>query len=570
MELLQVENLTFAYPDAERSALTDVTFTLREGDFAVLLGPSGCGKSTLLRLLKRETSPFGAISGHACFCGTPVTETDARISAMQVGFLEQNPENGIVTDTVWHELAFTMENLGYPTGEIRKRVAELASYFGIEGWFRKRTEELSGGQKQLLNLAAVMATEPKLLLLDEPTAQLDPIAAGDFLAMLDRIHRELGVTILLAEHRTEDILSLCNRVLVLREGKLRYDGSAEGLQSLAGTRQPNGLRETGEDTVTAADELWATMPAAARIWRLMGGTGAMPLSVTEGRRFLAERFVEKTLTVEQRKEGEASKRPVAAEIKDAYFRYERRGKDVLRGTGLKVYEGEHLCLLGGNGSGKTTTLSVLAGILTPYAGTVLLFGRKLTSLRRSEFFRNGVAMLPQNPKDAFVCDVVREDWELACQAAGIPSGERAERIRETAEMLGISELTERHPYDMSGGEQQRAALGKVLLLQPKLLLLDEPTKGLDASGRRRLAQLLGRLRESGMTIVTVTHDMEFAAETAKRVGLFFDGEVVTVMNTHDFFAENAFYTTPASRISRGFVSKAITVSEVAAAGGRRE
>ena len=559
MELLQVENLTFTYPDAKKPALTDVTYTVREGTFTVLCGASGCGKSTLLHLLKKELAPFGKKSGSMRFDGTDYESLDSRVSASQIGILMQDPDSQIVADVVWQELAFALENLGTERSVIRTRVAEMATYFGIESWYHKRTGELSGGQKQLLNLASVMTLSPRLLLLDEPTAQLDPIAAGNFLSMLERVHRELGVTVLIAEHRLEDILPMADRVLVLTDGALTLDGTVDSLA----------------DAVREGHPLLAGMPAAARLWKLLGMPGNMPLSVTEGREMLravcaanetqnARNYATKVTLGEPTKaptDEAADNAESAASLSEVFFRYERNGKDVLRDCSVDIQKGEHFCLLGGNGSGKTTLLHIIAGILRPYAGSCRLFGKKLAAYRSGELANGITALLPQNPKDVFVTECVKEDWLLACKTT-VPEAEREETVRKTAEMLGAMHLADCHPYDLSGGEQQKAALVKVLLRKPKLLLLDEPTKGLDARYKEELLAVLKKLKDESVTVLTVTHDLDFAAVSADRVGLCFDGGVTAVKPTHEFFTENSFYTTAACRIAGKMFPGAITCEEI--------
>ena len=555
MELLQVENLTFTYPDGKKPALSNVSFAVSEGSFTVLCGASGCGKSTLLHLLKKELAPFGKKSGNIRFAGTDYESLDSRVSASQIGILMQDPDSQIVTDVVWQELAFALENLGTDRAVIRTRVAEMATYFGIEGWYHKRTGELSGGQKQLLNLASVMTLNPRLLLLDEPTAQLDPIAAGNFLSMLERVHRELGVTVLIAEHRLEDILPMADRVLVLSDGELSLDGTVDSLENIIREGHP----------------LLAGMPAASRLWKLFGTPGGMPLSVTEGRAMLrtvcgdsAENATRKQFQSNP-EEAPLRKNPeTAASLSEIYFRYERNGKDVLRDCSLEIHTGEHFCLLGGNGSGKTTLLHILAGVLKPYAGTGKVFGKKLSAYRSGELADGIVALLPQNPKDVFVTECVKEDWLLACKTT-VPEERREAFIKETAELLGAAHLADCHPYDLSGGEQQKAALVKVLLRKPKLLLLDEPTKGLDARYKEELLTVLKKLKDESVTILTVTHDLDFAAVSADRVGLCFDGGVTAIKPTHEFFTENAFYTTAACRIAGKRFPGAITCEEIAEA-----
>ncbi len=568
MNILKADNLTFSYPDAKRPAICDVSLSLEEGSFSILYGPSGCGKSTLLKLLKKEIAPYGKLSGERRYAGTPYGELDARVAASEIGYLSQDPDSQIVADVVWQELAFALENLGTKPEKIRARVAEMAAYFGIEGWFHKKTSELSGGQKQLLNLASVMTLEPKVLLLDEPTAQLDPIAAGDFYAMILRLHRELGVTVLIAEHRMEEILSEADRVFVLTDGELRYSGKADEIGTFFAKEEYKAMA--------------AGLPAAVRLYTLLekcAGGEKTPLSVADGRSFLRTHFGNEIRSLDKARavrEGESSdrvktaedektaeKKTVAVSVKDARFRYKKHSEDILRDTSVTVYEGEHFCLLGGNGSGKTTLLSVILGTNRVYAGQVSLFGKPIRSYRDGERNRGLVAMLPQNPKDVFVCDVVREDWVLACKTMGLKDGDCDRAIETMAEKLGTKEFLDRHPYDLSGGEQQKTALGKVLLLQPKLLLLDEPTKGLDAAYKKELKGILKALQAEGTTVISVTHDTEWAAELADRVGLFFDGDVSLSGPVREVFSQNAFYTTPACRIARGYYDDVMTCEEIA-------
>ncbi|MBQ7354002.1 MAG: ABC transporter ATP-binding protein, partial [Clostridia bacterium] len=220
MEILQIENLSFRYPKAEHNALTDVTLSINRGELVVVCGQSGCGKTTLLRLLKKELAPAGEQVGSVRYCGTPVGELEDRTSAAEIGFVMQDPESQIVTDRVWHELVFGAENLGIPSDVIRRRAGELASYFGIDGWFRRTTDTLSGGQKQLLNLASVTLLQPKVLILDEPTAQLDPIAAAEFMNTLQRLNRQLGLTVILSEHRLEEVFPSADKILLMDKGKV--------------------------------------------------------------------------------------------------------------------------------------------------------------------------------------------------------------------------------------------------------------------------------------------------------------------------------------------------------------
>lgn len=557
MAFLEVKNLSFTYPRQPKDttepkpALSGVSLDIRRGEFMVLCGASGCGKSTLLRLLKRELAPEGEKSGEIIFCGKEQSTLSEREAACEIGYVLQNPENQIVTDKVWHELAFGLENMGVPTPVIRRRVAEMACFFGIDDWFRKKTTELSGGQKQLLNLASILSMQPKLLILDEPTSQLDPIAASDFIHTLSKINKELGLTILLTEHRLEEVFPLADRVAVMDQGKLLFVESPRQAGHELKKFDPNHRMLLG-------------LPSAVRIYQGLDAEDVTcPLTVRDGRNFIEENYNNTITRLEREPEKKEEKdRPIAMRMKDICFRYEKEEPDVLDHVALTLYEGEVVSLLGGNGAGKTTLLSVISGTNRPYYGKIEVFGKRLQKYRGKELYIRKLASLPQNPQTVFLKMTVREDYEELAKVLGCKKSELEDKIQVVAQQLEITHLLERHPYDLSGGEQQRAAIGKVLLLEPRLLLLDEPTKGIDAWSKRQLGNLLKDLRGQGITVLMVTHDVEFAAEVSDRCGLFFDHEITSVDTPEEFFCNNNYYTTAANRISRQQYENAITCEEV--------
>lgn len=575
MALFEIRNLTFTYPDQEKPALTDLNFSLKQGEFLVVCGKSGCGKSTLLRHFKTAMAPYGERKGQILFEGRELDAVSVREQGARIGYVLQSPDNQLVTDKVWHELAFGLENLGYETGTIRLRVAEMASFFGIQTWFEKNVEELSGGQKQLLNLAAVMAMQPDLLVLDEPTSQLDPLAAGDFLATLRKINAELGTTILLIEHRLEEVLAYADRVLVMENGGILALDTPEKLPSL--------IRE---------NDMFQAMPVPMRIFEELSGEGDSPVTVREGREWLEGwREQQKTSVSNQENRTEGvekwSDTPVSRNIepqndskpsffgglreriftkeetrqsqpvleaRDVWFRYEKELPDVVRDLNLKVQKGELYCLLGGNGTGKSTTLRLLGRIRKPYRGKLFLNGKELGTYREGELYGKLLGILPQNPQSLFVKDTVEKDLREMSGDTG--------RLRDVIEKTEIGHLLGSHPYDLSGGEQQRAALAKVLLLDPEIILLDEPTKGLDGFYKKKLAQILKGLTAEGKTILMVSHDIEFCAEYGDTCALFFHGSVVTSAPAREFFAGNSFYTTAANRMARKWYPDAVTAKDV--------
>lgn len=658
MEILHIEDLSFKYPDAAEKAVDGISFGVESGEFIVLCGSSGCGKTTLLKLLKRELAPVGEKSGNVLYRGAMQDELDERESACKIGYVMQNPDSQIVTDKVWHELAFGLENMGLPTEEIRLRVGEMASYFGIHKWFRKNTDELSGGEKQLLNLASVMVMQPDILILDEPTSQLDPIAASDFIATLKKLNRETGLTVILAEHRLEDVFPIADRVLVMDGGRAivfdrpeniggRLYGIDETHPMLLGlpsatrifnalnhipfyakqSHNPDSSCNPGEaeqkpasscdpervaegdflsrenefsskdiqdiQDIQDAQDVQSEHSPAERPG-ILGSSEKCPLTVKEGRDFLERHFVgnkenpanrnsvsyesmgaepgspvAESALHDAENSSARSKSPepdgiaggkddAAVELKNVWFRYEKDLPDVLRGTSLRVNKGELFCIVGGNGTGKTTTLNVISGLGKAYRGKVMIGGRQIKEYKNGSLYRNNLAFLPQNPQTVFIKDNVRDDLTEILKALDVPKKSHGGLIDRAAGRVGITHLLDRHPYDLSGGEQQKCALAKMLLLNPKILLLDEPTKGLDAYSKHNLSGILKELKKDGITIVMVTHDVEFAAENADRCALFFDGEILSCGTPEKFFAGNSFYTTAASRMSRGLWQNAVT------------
>ncbi len=540
---VSVTNLNFAYAGSEIPVLNGIDLDITPGEFVLICGKSGSGKSTLLRLLKREISPAGERSGNIFFKGTPVEQLSDIDSASDIGFVCQNPDNQIVTEYVYSELAFGLENLGYDSGVIRRRVAEMASFFGMGGWFRRNVNHLSGGQKQMLNLAAVMAMQPSLLILDEPTSQLDPIAATDFLETVAKINRELGCTVIITEHRLEDVFSMVDRVVIMDGGRVVSDRPP---MEIAADFSENDRKHP----------MFKAFPAPVRIFAESGALGRCPLTIRDGRRWLSEQLCEKISQdfAEKNPVGKpadtqriAAAGLVAVSLKDIRFRYQKDLPDVIRDAEFSANYGELYCLLGGNGSGKSTTIKVACGLLRPYTGTVKIDGKPLKAHKSSELFGGILSALPQNPVTVFIADNLLDD--LLDAAIGTPE-HRREDVEQTAELLGLTALLTRHPFDLSGGEQQKAALAKVLLRHPKIIFLDEPTKGLDAEFKSEFAAILRRLKSDGCAIVMATHDVEFAAEHADRCALFFDGGIVSEDAPARFFSGNNYYTTAANRMTR--------------------
>jgi len=581
--IFDIDKFSFAYPDGNDEsgrtylpdALRDTELHVRQGEFVVILGRSGCGKTTLLRQLKPSVTPVGKKKGQIIFDGKDICSLDDRMAASQIGFVWQDVNAQLVTDKVWHELAFGLESLGYNNGYVRRRVAEMGSFFGLGDIFHRKVMELSGGQKQLVNLASVMAMSPKALVLDEPTSQLDPIAANDFINSLVRINRELGTTIIMTEHRLEDVLPVCNRSVVMENGRIIYDGDVRGFaESVRTKRIDRGLYLSMPASVqiymglekNSGKQLPLTVPDARewlvdydRKFRENGGAPVVPEiqnrgadegvngSENQADNAAVDKGDKKRGAVNGQKDaGCREEHPVVCSLDEVSFRYERNTGDVLRQVSLDIYANEILMINGSNGCGKSTMLSLIANLYSPYSG----------KLRIAKNLRTG--MLPQNPELLFTRRSVRDEL--------IDAKDR-QQLAEIVRFCRLEELLDRHPYDLSGGEKQRLGLAKVLIADPDILLMDEPTKGLDNGFKMQLADMLRKLQKRGKTIVVVSHDIEFCAVAGDRVALLFDGEVAMVGDVRSYMSDNNFFTTAASRISRNILDGAVTVREVLAAYG---
>ena len=431
------------------------------GAFALLVGGTGSGKSTLLSLAKPQIAPAGDRAGQVRVFGRPVDDLDGA-AACEVGYVFQDPDNQIVCDSVWHEMAFGLENLGTPQGEMRRRVAEASYFFGMGPWFHSDTDSLSGGRKQLLALASTLVMQPRVLLLDEPTAQLDPIAARNFLHALFRVNRELGCTVVVATHEPELMADYATCAFELADGAVRP------VEDLGRFKCEAALAERG-----------ALCDANA---------------------------------------------PAAVSARGAWFRYGRDDDWVLRGLDLEVRQGEVHALVGGNGCGKSTLLALIAGTRRAQRGEV----RSAISAK---------AMLPQDPKALFAEERVDEELMEWAHIGGYGADEVQAMMGE----LGLADRAGLHPYDLSGGQRQMLALGKLLLVHPRLLLLDEPTKGLDRAAREHVAGMIEAARRDGVTVIVSTHDLAFVRRVADRVSLMFDGELACTEPVGEFFRNNLFY-----------------------------
>ena len=542
MELYQVEDLNYYYPEKDKRALVDINLKISEGEFILLTGPSGCGKSSLLRALAGLIPDYygGAVGGEIRFDGRSLLRWDKRQLARDIGLVFQDPEQQLVMTSVEQEIAFGLENLGIDPPEMRRRVAEVLSLFDLTGLKTRSTFTLSGGQKQKVVLAAVLAMYPRVLLLDEPTSQLDPVAAQELLNYIQRLNLEWGLTIILVEQRTDRCFHLADRIVLMEEGRVIHQGTP---REMAGWEK---------------GRFRCLMPPVAQVFSALE-VEKIPLTIKEGRQLLHQNGFKNVATP-----GNAAavvpdpglKKPTAATLclKKVEFAYDNR-TPCLKGVNLSLDAAEITVILGENGAGKSTLLKTINGLLTPQRGKIFLGQQDITG-QRPEILADQIGYLSQDPNDYLFHDTVGEEIAYGLKVRGHKNPERVQRVME---LLEIGHLSGTHPRDASGGERQRIALGTALVTDPPILLLDEPTRGLDPQMKQRLAMLLRTLQAAGKTVVVVTHDVEFAAAVAGRVVILSDGQVVADGKGETVLANSLYYAPQVSRLFRGLEAGVLTV-----------
>ncbi|MBR2511647.1 MAG: ATP-binding cassette domain-containing protein [Firmicutes bacterium] len=564
MEVLKIRDLTFTYTKAsgitddekdvfaEKPALQNVSLSMDDGEFMVLCGRSACGKTTLLRNIKPSIAPFGRREGEVLLWGRSIypdssiageKEQTERTDAEKIGYVFQDPANQIVTDKVWHELAFGLENLGTDRTVIRSRIAETAGFFGIESWLYKNTADLSGGQKQLLNLASVVSMQPDIIILDEPLAQLDPVSASEFMAVIRRINRENGTGILMTDHRLEDVIPMADRLLIMEDGRITEDGEPEEICRKIAERE---------------DDLFLSMPAAFRTYTDIcridenAVVDKAPIDVRSGRVWIESMFREHDphgpRVYEMTGEKGTEKGDVLLKCKDVWFRYEKNSEDILKDFSLELRRGDLCAVMGGNGTGKTTALKVMKELVRPYRGKVSSEGK--------------VSLLMQDPRDMFAEETVEKNLMRVAVAHAENKEEAADRVNEILAFMEIEDIREKHPYDISGGQQQKAALAMVLITDPDVILLDEPTKGIDAFYKKKLARTLRELAGNGKAVLAVTHDIEFCGEYMDECAMLFDGKITSSGSVREVLSANRFYTTAAARMSGRLFKGTVSAEDI--------
>lgn len=540
MVSFKLNNYSFSYPGEKEAALKDINLEINEGEFIVLCGKSGSGKSTLLRALKPELTPRGKKEGEIIFFGKSQDSFTQRDSAENIGFMLQNVQYQTVTHTVRSELAFALENLGLDSKTIRLRISEICTYFALDKIIDSKTSELSGGQKQLLCLASIVAIHPKAIILDEPTSQLDPMSACSFLDTVQRLCRENAITLIISEHRLENLIPLAHRVIIMEDGKIISNCKGKDIDSAL-------LQEN--------EFVNCSMPFSMKLHSALKLKGEKPMTVARGRSTLEKAMEGKLTYTKCEQSPKKLSDDIAVEMKNVSFAYDSKGY-VIKNMSLKINRGSFTALMGANGAGKTTALSLMCGILPCKRGKIKLLGKDIDKCNIS------FALLPQECESLFGCNTIKEDLEYVLKASGITKDERDRRIKEVCDFTEITPLLLKHPYDVSGGEMQRAALAMVLLREPEIIFLDEPTKGMDNLFKISFAKKIRELCQRGVSVVMVSHDTEFCAEYCDECAMIFDGQCILKENSHDFFSQNYFYTTAANKISRGIFDNAVTGKQV--------
>lgn len=585
MAILHTENLSFTYPNAKNKAINNINISVKKGDFVALWGKSGCGKTTLLKMLKREVTPYGKTKGKVFLKGKNLLDYNEEVFS-KIGYILPDVEDQIITNKVWSELSFGLENLKIKSNIIKLKVAEIASYFGIHNWFNKSIDQLSEGQKQILVLASVMVMNPEILILDEPTSKLDPIATVNFINTLYKINQELGITIIIATHSLKDVFNVADKIAIMDSSEVvLYKSPKEIGEELYNINKKTNIEK--EINSNIIENYILAMPCPVKAYYYLKDyidinnkkiIKNCPLSVKEGQNFIYNNFYnckkdnKENIKYIENKDNVNNKNKLNSSnansniirVENIWFRYKKEDPDILKNLSLNIKKGEIFSILGGNGSGKTTLIKTLGNIIKPYKGKILINGKNIKKYKYKDLYYKNIGYLPQDIKSFFIKDTVKKSYIEVLKGNGINEEKNSyeEQICKIANEIEINHLLNRNPFDLSTGEQQKAALGQLLLLKPEILLLDEPTQGLDVYYLENFSKILKQLKLKGKTIVLITHDIEFAAKNADRCSLFFNGEIMAVSKPKEFLSNNSFYTTDASKIAKGMYKNVSTCKEL--------
>ncbi|MGI6487485.1 MAG: ABC transporter ATP-binding protein [Syntrophothermaceae bacterium] len=546
MALIKIENLTYYYPETEKPALEKVNLVIPEGQFVLIVGGSGSGKSSLIRAIAGLIPGFygGRYDGKVYVDNIELRRLNQRSLVQKVGMVFQDPESQMVMTNVEQEVAFGLENLGVPNSLMKRRVMEVTSALTLSPYLHRFIPELSGGQKQKVALASVLAMQPEILLLDEPTSQLDPIAGEEILTMIRRLNEDNGITVVLIEQRLERCFHLADRVLVMDQGKIVYDHHSP--EALAHWAVRNGS---------------PFIPPLVKLFASVGYT-EVPVTVKQGRQIL--RANDQLSSVTPPSVTSSKKRAVISEIDDnclvdiqnLWFTYPD-GKEVLKDVDLQIKPGDFMVLMGENGAGKSTLMKNINGLLKPGRGQVKVLNQDTRHLSIEELAVT-IGYLSQEPNDYLFLSTVREELQFSLHNLDLLDDGVTE---EVLSRLQLTTLVETNPRDLSTGERQRVALASLLVTRPKLLLLDEPTRGLDYRFKDELGKILLQLIEQGTAIIMITHDVEFAAEYADEIVLLADGTIIDQGSKYEILTHSTFYSPQISKLFNNLVEDVVTLDQ---------
>lgn len=544
--MIEFKNFSFFYPDATLPSLDCINVKISEGEFLVITGPSGGGKSTFLRSINGLVPNFygGKISGEVIVCERNASKTPTNEMSELVGMVFQDPENQLISNRVEREIAFGMENLCFPETLMKKRIEEALDAVNISRLRNRITSELSGGQKQKVAIASALALHPSILLLDEPTSELDPRSAEEALNVIEKINDELGLTILLVEHRLERVIHHVDRMLLIDNGKILYDGSPRTIKSADIENWKVGLPPVTRLSLHFKD-------------RLING---LPLTVKEARLSLKDVLSNPGKNVTWERKSSSGK--VCFSMENVYFSYDGE-KDVLRNISLNIYEGDMIALMGKNASGKTTLVKLMNGLVKQRKGKVLLFGKKIFDYSIDDLIQK-VGIVFQDPNLHLFNDTVEEEVAFVLRNLGLEQNVIENKVADILKRFKIYEYRNSYPHDLSGGQRQRVALASVLVSEPEILILDEPTRGMDYYLKQ---ELISYLREKTKTVIMVTHDVETAAEFADRIVLLSEGNIISDGNKRDVLSKALLFSPQINRLVQpyakyGIPDDTLTVEEI--------
>lgn len=553
MKSVEIESLTYTYPQAEKPALSQVSLEIEEGEFVLLIGGSGSGKSTLLRVLKGLIPNFhgGKLSGNVRIEGLMASQLSAKDWASKIGLVFQNPEDQVVMSRVEDELAFGLENIGMDQLTMQRRLLEVSDALGLNELLEASTATLSGGQLQKTAMASILVMQPHILLMDEPTSQLDPFAGEDILSLAKRLNEDNGMTIILAEQRLERCIHLADRVIYMENGKIVLNtvNIQEALNYLAQHDCPaiHPLGKVFSNTKTPCAEIPLTVKSGRRLLRTLGiknqeNKEQVPSGQKQGF------FKKKTPTNEET--------PSVLSVDNIHFAYPE-GPKRLNGVSFQLKPASFTVLMGENGAGKSTLFKLIVGLLKPTSGKVS-WDSSLNNgvLKTTETGRIGY--LSQCPNDYLFSETVAAEIQFTLTQKGLVMDEH---VKALLSHLGLEPFLQRHPRDLSAGERQKVALASVMASSPDLLLLDEPTRGLDYHAKESLGKYLLKLTEEGLTVLMITHDVEFAAEYAQDVLLMTKGRIIAQGKKSALLTDSIFYASQVSKLFAVFEHSAVTVEE---------